>query len=33
VAIGRFLDSPRALRIFNLTMAGLLALSVATLFS
>jgi threonine/homoserine/homoserine lactone efflux protein len=33
VAIGRFLDSPRALRIFNLTMAALLALSVATLFS
>jgi threonine/homoserine/homoserine lactone efflux protein len=32
VAIGRLLGSPRALRVFNLAMAALLVLSVATLF-
>jgi threonine/homoserine/homoserine lactone efflux protein len=32
VAIGRWLESPRALRAFNLSMAALLAASVVALF-
>jgi hypothetical protein len=32
MAIRRFLSSPRALRITNLALAALLALSVVTLF-